>query len=145
MKKKHALSERYFLEIFFAAFAGFFMVASVFMPDRATMFSGLWKIMSSPCKSPTSYFAVGGLAATFLNMGLVALAMTALYHFSGTKVNNVATLAFLLTLGFCSWGITLKRKIFSTNRGTVRNIKGLTSAIALSRRAGIGFSVKTFI
>ena len=47
-KKAHALSERYFLEIFFAAFAGFFLLAAPFMPDRAEMFSGLWKIMSSP-------------------------------------------------------------------------------------------------
>ena len=105
MKKKHALSERYFLEIFFTVFAGFFLVASVFMPDRADMFTGLWRIMSSPCKSPTSYFAVGGLAATFLNMGLVGYICLALFVGFKVKVNNVSTLAFILTTSFGSWGI----------------------------------------
>ena len=105
MKKKHALSERYFLEIFFAIFAGFFVVASVFMPDRETMFTGLWKIMTSPCKAPTSYFAVGGLSATFLNMGLVGYICLALFMGFKTKVNNVSTLAFILTTSFGSWGI----------------------------------------
>lgn len=107
MKKKHALSERYFLEIFFAVFAGFFLVASVFMPDRANMFAGLWKIMSSPCKSPTSYFAVGGLGATFLNMGLVGYICLALFVGFKANVNNVSTLAFILTTSFGSWGINI--------------------------------------
>ena len=107
MKKKHALSERYFLELFFAVFASFFLVASVFMPDRANMFTGLWKIMSSPCKSPTSYFAVGGLAATFLNMGLVGMICLGLFVVFKVKVNNVSTLAFILTTSFGSWGINI--------------------------------------
>ena len=38
-------------------------------------------------------------------MGLVALIMVVLFHVTKTKVNNVSTLAFFLTLGFCSWGI----------------------------------------
>lgn len=77
------------------------------MPDRSTMFTGLWQILSNPCKISTNYFALGGYAATFLNMGLVALACTGLYCLPGAKANNVSTLAFLLTLGFCSWGINL--------------------------------------
>jgi len=107
MKKKRALSEEYFLEVFFAVFAGFFLVASVFMPDRAHMFTGLWKIVSSPCKSPTSYFAVGGLAATFLNMGLVGYICLGLFVLFKAKVNNVSTLAFILTTSFGSWGINI--------------------------------------
>lgn len=106
-RRKHALSERYFLEIFFAIFAGFFLVAAPLMPDRANMFTGLWKIVSSPCKSPTSYFAVGGLAATFLNMALVGYACLALFVGFKAKVNNVSTLAFILTTSFGSWGINI--------------------------------------
>ena len=106
-RRKHALSERYFLEIFFAIFAGFFLVAAPLMPDRANMFTGLWKIISSPCKSPTSYFAVGGLAATFLNMALVGYACLALFIGFKAKVNNVSTLAFILTTSFGSWGINI--------------------------------------
>jgi len=105
MKKIKNLSESSFLKLFFAFIAAAFLIAAVCMPDRADMIAGLGRILMSPTKLSTNYFSVGGFAGTFLNMGLVALAMTALYHFTKTKVNNVATLAFLLTLGFCSWGI----------------------------------------
>jgi hypothetical protein len=71
------------------------------------MFAGLWRIISGPSKVSTNYFAVGGYAATFLNMGLVGLICLALYCIPGAKANNVSTLAFILTLGFCSWGINI--------------------------------------
>ena len=77
------------------------------MPDRAGMLTGLWSIISQPSKISTNYFAVGGYSATFLNMGLVALLCLALYVLLGAAANNVSTLAFLLTVGFTSWGINV--------------------------------------
>ena len=102
MKKLNQLEESKFLKLFFAFISLCLLIAAVCMPDRSTMFTGLWKILKSPAKFYTS---VGGYAATFLNMGLVAAIMTVLFCVTGAVVNNVATLAFLLTLGFCSWGI----------------------------------------
>ena len=113
MKKIKNLSESSFLKLFFAFISAAFLIAAVCMPDRADMFTGFVRILTSPAKVSTNFFSIGGFAGTFLNMGLVAAAMTALYHFSGTKVNNVATLAFLLTLGFCSWGINLLNMWFT--------------------------------
>jgi len=107
MKKLKNLSESNFLKLFFAFLTAAFLIAAVCMPDRGTMFSGLWKIMSQTSKISTNYFAVGGYAATFLNMGLVALICLGLYCLTGAVVNNVSNLAFILTLGFCSWGINL--------------------------------------
>ena len=107
MKKIKALSEGEFLKLFFAFFSAAFLVAAFLMPDRGQAFSGLAAILTSPAKLSTNYFSVGGYAGTFLNMGLLALAMTALYAVSGGVVNNVSTLAFLLTLGFGSWGINV--------------------------------------
>ena len=107
MKKIKNLSEGEFLKLFFAFFAVAFLAAAVIMPDRGTMLSGLWQILSQPSKVSTNYFAVGGYAATFLNMGLVAAICLALFLvFKGTP-NNVSTLAFILTLGFGSWGINI--------------------------------------
>ena len=83
------------------------------MPDRAQMFSGLWKIISGPSKLTCNYFAVGGYAATFLNMALVGAACLALFVLLKTKVNNASTLAFILTLGFCAWGINILNMWFS--------------------------------
>ena len=113
MKKIRNLSESSFLKLLFALIAVCFAIAAVCMPDRNSMLTGLWQILSQPCKITTNYFSVGGFAGTFLNMSLVALAMTLLFHFSKTQVNNVSTLAFLLTLGFCTWGIHILNMWFT--------------------------------
>ena len=104
MKKLKTMNESSFLKLFFAVISLSLLIAAVCMPDRDTMFTGLWKILKSPAKFYTSE---GGYAATFLNMGLVAAIMTLLFCVTGATVNNVSTLAFLLTLGFCSWGINV--------------------------------------
>ena len=107
MNRLKNLSEGSFLKLLFAFFTGAFLIAAVCMPDRNTMFSGLWNILSQPSKISANYFDIGGYSATFLNMGLVGLACLLLFLvFRGTP-NNVSTLGFLLTLGFCSWGINI--------------------------------------
>ena len=70
MKKLRNLCESDFLKLFFVFYTACFLIAAPLMPDRATMFSGLVQILIQPSKLTTSYFAVGGYAATFLNMGL---------------------------------------------------------------------------
>ena len=107
MKKIKAMNEGQFLKLFFAFFTLAFLVAAPFMEDRARMFTGLWQILSQPSKLTSSYFAIGGYAATFLNMGLVGAICLALFLvFHGTP-NNASTLAFILTVGFGSWGINI--------------------------------------
>ena len=107
MKKIRNLSEGNFLKLFFCFFSCAFLLAAFFMPDRGTMLADFWQILSQPSKLTCSYFATGGYAATFLNMGLVGFICLGLFLlFQGTP-NNASTLAFILTLGFCSWGINI--------------------------------------
>ncbi len=107
MKKIKTLSESSFLKLLFAFLSCCFIVAAVCMPDRNSMFTGLWNILSQPSKISANYFAMGGYAATFLNMGLVGLICLGLFVvFKGTP-NNVSTLAVILTIGFGSWGINI--------------------------------------
>ena len=73
MKKIRSMTEGEFLKLFFAFFTAAFLIAAVIMPDRASMFTGLWQILSQPSKLSTNYFFIGGYSATFLNMGLVGL------------------------------------------------------------------------
>ena len=122
MNKIKNLSEGAFLKLFFAFVSAAFLVAGVFMPDRNTMFSGFITILTSPCKVTTNYFSIGGYAGTFLNMGLVALAITLLYTLTKATVNNVSTMAFLLTVGFCSWGINLLNMWFPILGVVVANL-----------------------
>ena len=107
MKKIRSMSEGEFLKLFFAFFTAAFLIAAVIMPDRASMFTGLWQILSQPSKLSTNYFFIGGYAATFLNMGLVGLICLLLYIVFKATPTNVSTLAFVLTLGFGSWGINI--------------------------------------
>ena len=107
MKKIRSMTEGEFLKLFFAFFTAAFLIAAVIMPDRATMISGLWQILSQPSKLSTNYFFIGGYSATFLNMGLVGLICLLLYIVFNATPTNVSTLAFVLTLGFGSWGINI--------------------------------------
>ena len=107
MNKIKNLSEANFLKLLFGFLSAAFIIAAFFMPDRATMFSGLWEIWSQPGKISTNDFDLGGYAATFLNMGLVALCFLVLCVLTKATPNNVTTLGFILTLGFSSWGITV--------------------------------------
>ena len=107
MKKIRSMTEGEFLRLFFAFFTAAFLIAAVIMPDRASMFTGLWQILSQPSKLSTNYFFIGGYSATFLNMGLVGLICLLLYIVFKATPTNVSTLAFVLTLGFGSWGINI--------------------------------------
>lgn len=107
MKKIRNLSESDFLKLFFAFFTLAFLIAAVCMGDRGTMFQGLWRILSHPGKISTNYFAVGGYAATFLNMGLVSAICLLLYILFRGTLTNVSNLAIILTVGFGSWGINI--------------------------------------
>ena len=107
MKKIKALSESNFLKLFFGFITLAFLIGAVCMPDRKEMFSGLLTIITQPAKISTNYFALGGLSATFLNMGLVCAICLGLFCIPGAKANNGSTLAFLLTAGFGSWGINV--------------------------------------
>ena len=118
MKKIKNLPENNFLILFFLLFSLAFLVASLVAPDRAFLFEGMEQILTQPCKIPTNYFAVGGYSATFFNMGLVTLACLGLYLIFRAELNNVATLAIMLTVGFASWGIDILN-IWPTVFGTM--------------------------
>ena len=105
MKRLNTLPERTFLKIFFLFFSSSFLIAAFFMPDRDQMIPGLLKIFSNPTLSGTSFFNVGGYAATFLNMGLNGLVCTAFFCIPGERPLHAATLVTILTTGFGAWGI----------------------------------------
>ena len=113
MNKVKNMSESAFLKLVFAFLTVSCLIAAVCMPDRGEMFSGLWKIVSLPSKLTSNYFAVGGYAATFLNMALVGACCLGLFCGFKAKPNNASTLAFILTLGFGSWGINVLNIWFS--------------------------------
>ena len=113
MNKLKNMNESSFLKLFMGFISACFVIAAFLMPDRASAFSGLWQIMSQPGKITTNYFHLGGYAATFLNMGLVGFICLGLFVALRGTANNVSSLAYLLTVGFSSWGITVLNVWFS--------------------------------
>ena len=107
MKKLRELEESKFLRLFFGFVSLCFILAAVILPDRSEMLRGFMRILLSPCKISTNYFALGGYSATFFNMGIVGLFCLALTFLPGCKPNNVTTLGVLLTVGFSSWGMNV--------------------------------------
>ena len=105
MKRLNRIKEYTFLKIFFLFFSSSFLIAALFMPDRSEMIPGLLRIFSNPTLSGTSFFNVGGYAATFLNMGINGLVCTALFWIPGKKALHASTLVTILTTGFGAWGI----------------------------------------
>ena len=138
MNKIKNMNESSFLKLFMGFISACFVIAAFLMPDRADAFSGLWKIMSQPGKITTNYFHLGGYAATFLNMGLVGFICLGLFVVLKGNANNVSSLAFLLTIGFCSWGITVLN-VWFTFAGVVlyalvkkEKLSGMTNAMMFS-------------
>lgn len=107
MRKIKELTPSSFLKLLFAFFTVAFLLGAVIMPDRSSMFSGLWSIVSQPSKVSTNYFAVGGYAGAFLNAGLVCLICTLLYYGLKATANAASVIGFLLTAGFSFWGINV--------------------------------------
>ena len=107
MKKINQLSESNFLKLVFGFLTVCFLAAAFCMPDRGQMLDGLGNILTQTSKISTNYFAVGGYAATFLNMALLGVVGLTLFCLPGAKANNGSNLAFILTVGFGSWGINI--------------------------------------
>ena len=88
MNKIKNLSEGAFLKLVFAFLSVCFLVAAVCMPDRNTMFTGLWQIMSQPNKISANYFYMGGfgLAPSSAYWGVICTAEDAPIGWGGLDV-----------------------------------------------------------
>ena len=107
MKNIKSLNNRDFLRLLFTVVPCCFLIAAIILPDRSSMFSGLLQIMTQPSKVTTNYFAVGGYSATFLNSALVMFLCLGIFCLPHSEPNQKTVLAYLLVLGFTTWGINL--------------------------------------
>ena len=107
MKKLKSLSDSDFLKVFFFVISLAFLIAAFCMPDRGTMLSGFYRILTQPSKVSTNYFYLGGYAATFLNSALVGFVCLAIFCLPKSQPNQKTVLAYLLVMGFTTWGINV--------------------------------------
>jgi hypothetical protein len=73
--------------------------------EVGTLKQGFIRILTSPSKLTTDYFALGGFAAGLLNIGVVGLICCFLFWVSKAKLNAASVMAFFLTIGFSAFGM----------------------------------------
>ncbi len=66
---------------------------------------GLWRITTSPSKLVTDYFALGGLAATFLNAAICGLFCNLIILISRVKANAITLAGYMLMIAHCFYGL----------------------------------------
>ncbi len=95
------------LKAVFRALTISFFIAALLAPDRAYMLSDLGRILTTPAQITKDYFVVGGISASFFNAGLVSTVCCLLMSIPGYQANGTSAIAFLLTAGFCFWGMNV--------------------------------------
>lgn len=97
------------LRAMMCAFTAAFLIGAAFAPDTNQMFSGLARICTLPAQLTKDYFKpeLGSISGSMLNYFLVGAVCCALMFLPGAKVNGGTVLGFFLTLGFCSYGMSI--------------------------------------
>ncbi len=85
---------------FFAA-----SVAACFYTREADILGGLTRILTSPSQLVTDYFALGGLAAAFLNTAICGLAANLVILISRKKITATTLAAYLLVVAHGFYGL----------------------------------------
>lgn len=114
MKLKNADSKLQ-IRIFFGILTLCLFLAALCMPDRNDAFAGLVRLCTQSGQLTKSYFdpSYGGFAGSFLNAGLVCLVASGLFFLPGSKPDDTAMMAVVLTTGFCFWGTNILNIWFS--------------------------------
>ena len=97
------------LRAMMCAFTAAFLIGAVLAPDMSEMFSGLGRICTLPAQLTKDYFKpeLGSISGSMLNYFLVGAVCCALMFLPGAKVNGGTVLGYFLTLGFCSYGMSI--------------------------------------
>lgn len=81
------------------------LAATLIYSDFPSLFSDLLRILLSPAKLLTDYFALGGLGATFLNAALCGLACNLFLLITKTKSSALTLAAYFLVISHCFFGL----------------------------------------
>lgn len=68
-------------------------------------FANLWRILTSPCKLITDYFALGGLGSTLFNVGICGLLTNFIIYISRVRANAITIAGYLLVIAHCFFGL----------------------------------------
>lgn len=91
------------------AFTLAFLIGALLAPDLPEIFTGLGRICTVPAQLTKDYFKpeLGSISGSMLNYFLVGAVCCALMFLPGAKVGGGTVLAYFLTVGFCTYGMTI--------------------------------------
>lgn len=97
------------LKMVLSAFTIAFLVGAICAPDRAEMFSGLFRIISKPAQLTKDYFflEIGSISGSCLNAFLVGAVCCGLLYLPGAVATGITFAAYWLTVGFCFYGMNI--------------------------------------
>lgn len=91
------------------AFTAALLIGALCAPDVGEVFAGLARICVSPAQLTRDFFLadIGGVSGSMLNAFLVGAVCCALMFLPGASVGGGTVLAYFLTVGFCSFGMSI--------------------------------------
>lgn len=88
--------------------SAFFLLATpiaVIYTKEWNFLDNLFRIMTSPSKLVTDYFALGGLGSTLFNAAVCGLIANVIIHFSRVRANATTLAGYMLVVAHCFYGL----------------------------------------
>ena len=86
----------------------FFLLATpiaVWYTEEWDFFANLWRILSSPCRLVTDYFAVGGLGSTLFNAAVCGIFANIVIYVCKAERNATILAGYMLIVAHCFYGL----------------------------------------
>ena len=109
LAKLRSKSASELLRIVLTAFTVAFAIGALCAPDRSEMLGGLMRIITKPSLLTKDYFflELGSVSGAMLNAALVGAVCNLLMYLPGATVAGGTVAAYMLTIGFCFFGINI--------------------------------------
>lgn len=109
VEKLRKQSDGAILRYLLSAFTIAFLIGAICAPDRGEMLRGLWRIITKPSLLTKDYFflEIGSISGAFLNAALVGAVCCLMMYLPGAAVGSGTVAAYMLTVGFCFFGINV--------------------------------------
>ena len=91
--------------LFISAFILISVPFAVLYTKEWDFFANLGRILTSPCKLITDYFALGGLGSTLFNVGICGLLTNITIYLSRVRANAITLAGYLLVIAHCFFGL----------------------------------------
>ncbi len=97
--------------LFFYCLATIFIIFGFTAQPLPSIIEGYWTILLSPSNLVTDYFEIGGIGATFINVGTLTLVNTRVVHKNAPIISGPLLAAIFTVMGFSFFGKNLFNSI----------------------------------